>query len=124
MKTPGWQKWAVLAAFILVLAVTGLFAVRTARRALYWRQHRDESIRPWMTLPYIAHSYRVPPRVLYDALGIPHPPHDRRPIRAIAREKNISVGEVIQILQRAIADARQANVTPPPQAAPDRGRSP
>jgi len=123
MKTPGWQKWAVLTAFVLVLMVTGWFAVRTARRALYWRRHRDEAIRPWMTLPYIARSYRVPPRVLYDALGIPHPPHDRRPIRAIAVEKNISVDETIQILQRAIAAARQANM-PPPAAAPDRGRSP
>jgi hypothetical protein len=123
MKTLDWQKWLVLAAFVIVLMVTGLFAVRTVRRAVYWRHHRDEPIRPWMSLPYVAHSYRVPPRVLYEALGIPHPPRDRRPIKAIAREKNVSVDELINTLQRAIAGARQANA-PNSQQSPDLGRSP
>ena len=84
------KQWIAIAALGLVLLVTALFAVRTFRRAIYWRVHRDEVIRPWMTLPYVAHSYRLPPRVLYDALNIQHPPHDRRPIRKIAKEKNVS----------------------------------
>lgn len=30
-----------------------------------------ELIRDWMTIPYIAHMYRVPPEVLFDALSLP-----------------------------------------------------
>ena len=76
MKAPGWRQSMMLLIFALVVTVTVLFAVRTVRRAIYWRQHHDEVIRPWMTVPYVAHSYRVPPPVLYEALGIPHRPGD------------------------------------------------
>jgi len=122
MKRFGWRQWALLAAFVLVLLFTGLFATRTARRALYWRVHHDEQIRPWMSLPYVAHSYRVPPRVLYEALGIPHPLHDRRPLREIAREQKRPVSEVIAILQTAIAQARAHPAASP--RPPEPGRSP
>ncbi|HYW71651.1 MAG TPA: hypothetical protein VE961_11490 [Pyrinomonadaceae bacterium] len=115
MKRPNSKQWIAIAALALVLLLTGLFAVRTVRRAVYWRMHRDEVIRPWMTLPYVAHSYRVPPRVLYDALNIQHPPHDRRPIRKLAQEQNRSVEEVIRTLDETIARTRQQ---PPPNGPP------
>jgi hypothetical protein len=123
MSRSGWKKWIALGAFALVVATTGVFAVRTVRRAMYWRMHRDEVIRPWMSIPYVAHSYRVPPHVLYQALGIPAQLHDRRPLKQIAREQNRSADEVITVLHGAIARER-ANPptgTPPP---PDQGRSP
>ena len=122
MKPNGWQKWMVLGALALVILVTGLFAVRTVRRAMFWRTHRDEVIRPWMSLPYIAHSYRVPPRVLYQALGIPPQPHDRRPLKQIAREQNRSVDEITSILLDAIARERVNRPTAAPP--PEPGRSP
>src|SRR6266550_3958865 len=117
MKNPGWRQWTVLAAFVLVVMFTGLFAVRTVRRAIYWHYHQDEPIRPWMNLGYIAHSYRVPPWVLHQALGLPPKP-DRRPIREIAREQHRSVDEVIAILQNAIVHARPPY--PPPGPPPPR----
>ncbi len=122
MKPDGWQKWIVLGALTLVILVTALFAVRTVRRAMFWRTHRDEVIRPWMSIPYVAHSYRVPPHELYQALGIIPQTHDRRPLKQIAREQNRSVDEVTSILQDAITRARanQPTVAPPPSP----GRSP
>jgi len=122
MKPDGWQKWIVLGALTLVILVTALFAVRTVRRAMFWRTHRDEVIRPWMSIPYVAHSYRVPPHVLYQALGIIPQTHDRRPLKQIAREQNRSVDEVTSILQDAITRARanQPTAAPPPNP----GRSP
>jgi hypothetical protein len=123
MKAPGWRQSMMLVIFALVVTVTVLFAVRTVRRAIYWRQHRDEVIRPWMTVPYVAHSYRVPPPVLYEALGIPHRPGDHRPLRQIAREQNVSADHVIETLQTAIVRFQQNNVPNAP-AGPDRGRSP
>jgi hypothetical protein len=122
MKPNGWQKWIVLAALALVILVTGLFAVRTVRRAMFWRTHREEVIRPWMSIPYVAHSYRVPPHVLYQALGIPPQPHDRRPLKQIAREQNRSVDEVTSVLQDAITRTRASQPTAAPP--PNPGRSP
>ena len=122
MKRLNWKQWTAIAALAVVLLVTGLFAVRTFRRAIYWRVHHDEVIRPWMSLPYVAHSYRVPPRVLYEALNVEHPPHDRRPIKKIAADQHRSVDEVITTLNQAIARARQqqppANGQPPTEPSP------
>lgn len=120
MKKLGWRQSLVVLAFVLVVSVTGLLAVRTVRRAIYWHYHQDEAIRPWMSLGYIAHSYHVPPWVLHQALGLPTKPGkpDRRPIREIAREQNRSVNEVIATLQSAIVHSRPP-YPPPPDAPPD-----
>jgi hypothetical protein len=112
MKNPGWRQWLVMLAFVLVVCVTGLFVVRTVRRAIYWHYHQDEPIRPWMSVGYVAHSYNVPPWVLHQALGLPMRP-DRRPIREIAREQHRSVNEVIAILQNAIVHSRPPYPRPP-----------
>ena len=130
MKKFGLQQWLVVLAFVLVVSFTGIFALRTVRRAIYWHYHQDEPIRPWMSLGYVAHSYGVPPWVLYQALGLPPKPEgrDRRPIREIAREQHRSVDEVIAILQDAIVHARPPYPPPGPPPHPERepaqGRSP
>ena len=124
------RQWLVVLAFVVVVSFTGLFAVRTVRRAIYWHYHQDEPIRPWMSLGYVAHSYGVPPWVLYQALGLPPKPggRDRRPIREIAREQHRSVDEVIAILQDAIVHARPPypppGPLPRPEKEPSQGRSP
>jgi hypothetical protein len=135
MKKFGLRQWLVVLAFLLVVSFTGLFAVRTVRRAIYWHHHQDEPIRPWMSLGYIARSYDVPPWVLSQALGLPLKP-DRRPIREIARQQNRPVNEVIAILEDAIVHARppypppgpppvrEKVQTPEPQGRPTQGRSP
>jgi hypothetical protein len=120
MKNLNSRQWLVVLAFVLVVSFTGLFAVRTVRRAIYWHYHQDEPIRPWMNLGYIAHSYSVPPWVLHQALGLPQTP-DRRPIREIARAQNRSVDEVIAVLQNAIVHSRPPYPPPGPPPPPDNG---
>lgn len=126
MRRLGWQQWLVLGLFLAALGVAGLFGVRAFRRAAYWRAHRDVVIRPWMSVPYVAHSYRVPPRVLYEAVGLkPQPPPDRRPLRLIAREQNRPVEALIGALQEAIAREREAHPPPPrPRSKPFEGGTP
>jgi hypothetical protein len=116
MKRLRRREWILLLLFLLVLIVTGLFVARAVRRAAYWREHRDEAIRPWMNVHYVARSYRVPPPVLYQAIGAVDIPHDRRPLREIAREQNRSVDTLISELQRAIVDFRKSH--PPPGGPP------
>lgn len=125
MKKLGWHQWLLLAVFLVALVVTGLFAVRAVRRAAYWRSHRDEPIRPWMSVRYIARSYRVPPYVLYEAIQLQPEPHDRRPLREIAREQNRSVEALISELHEAIKGFH-AHAPPPaqPPASPGGGSSP
>jgi hypothetical protein len=120
MKSLGWSKWIVLLAFVLVVSFTGFFAFRTAQRAIYWHYHKDETIRPWMNVGYIAHSYQVPPHVLYRAIGLPNKPPDRRPIRDIARAQNRTVDDVIADIKSAIVHSRPPYPPPPP---PDDGES-
>jgi hypothetical protein len=115
MKKLGWHQWLLLIVFLLAVFVTGLFAVRAVRRAVYWQTHRDEPIRPWMSVRYVSLSYGVPPHVLYEALRLEPVPHDRRPLRQIAREQNRSVEALIQELQEAIKGFRaHAPPEPPP----------
>ena len=125
MKNFGWRQWLIVLAFVLVVLFTGIFAMRTVRRAAYWHNHKDEPIRPWMSIGYIAHSYRVPPYVLTEALGLPPKP-DRRPIREIARQQNRSVDEVIAILENAIVHVRPPYPPPgpPPPPPQNQGQTP
>jgi hypothetical protein len=119
------QQWLVALAFLLALLLTSLFATRTMRRALYWHLHRDEQIRPWMSVHYVAHSYHVPPYVLYQAIGVTPIPHDRRPLRLLAREQNRPVELLVEELQAAIARARQPHWPPTtPREPPPYGGTP
>jgi hypothetical protein len=118
MKNLNWRQWIVALTFILFLSAGVFFLVRAVRPAIYWRYHRDEPIRAWMSVGYVAHSYHVPPHVLYSALGLPPRPPDRRPIRDIAREQNRSVDEVIGVLQNAIIHSRPPYPPPTPLSEP------
>lgn len=122
MKNLSWRQWAVALTFLLFLSVGIFFVVRAVRPAIYWHYHQDEPIRPWMNVGYVAHSYHVPPHVLYQALGLPPRPPDKRPLRDIARAQNRTVAEVIAVLKDAIVHARPPYAPPTPPA--NRGSSP
>jgi len=114
LKTFHWQQWLVATMFLFVVGFTGLHAFRTIRDAIYWHYHQDEPIYGWMTVGYVAHSYHVPPHILYQALGLPHKPPDKRPSREIAKSQHRSMDETRAILQEAITHARPPYPPPPP----------
>jgi hypothetical protein len=118
VKTFRWQQWLVVAMFLLVAGFTAFKAVHMARKVTYWKAHRDEPIHGWMSVGYVAHSYRVPPYVLYLALGLPHKPPDKRPLRDIAKMQHRSMDEISTVLQNAIIHAR-APYPPPPKSPSD-----
>lgn len=123
MKKLGWHQWLLLAVFLAAVVVTGWFAMRAVRRAVYWRTHRDEPIRPWMSVRHVARSYSVPPPVLYEAIKLQPLPHDRRPLREIAREQKRPVEALIGELQEAIKGFRAHAPPQPfqPNTSPDGG---
>jgi hypothetical protein len=124
MRIRGWRQWLAVVAFLLAVFAAGFFAVRTVRHAIYWSQHKDETIRPWMSVPYVARSYRVPPHVLYQAIRLSPAPRDRRSLREISHEQNRPVDTLILELQNAITVVRQLPHPPPPPPPRDGGNSP
>ncbi|MDP9374165.1 MAG: hypothetical protein M3Q65_17265, partial [Chloroflexota bacterium] len=74
----------LVAALVLVGLLTAHSALRALEHGRRLRARPDEPIQPWMTVPYIAHAYRVPPTMVQEALGLPPEPPDRRPLREIA----------------------------------------
>jgi hypothetical protein len=98
-------------AFLLSISLTAVFAFRAGRHARHMR-FESESIRPWMSVPFIAHTHHVPADPLFEAIGLPPHPHDRRPLRRIAHDENRPVSELISRLEQAIAAARPPGVEP------------
>lgn len=125
----GWRQWLLAVVFLVAVAAAGLFAVRTVVNMLYWSQHHDEPIERWMPVNYIAHSYDVPPEVLWNALDLPDPRTERRrdfrPLSEIAETRGQSFEEVRALLERAItgfrASPRPQGGAQPPAPRDDRG---
>jgi hypothetical protein len=124
MKKPHWQQIVLALAFVATIGIAVFFVVRTVQPIIYWHLHRDEPIKEWMTVGYVAHSYHVPPHVLYQALGLPHRPPDKRSLREIARSQNRSMDEVRAILMNAVVHARPPYPPPPPPPPPGPGERP
>lgn len=113
-------RGSLIAALVVAIGFTGFHAYRLVRDAIYWNVHKDEPIEGWMTLGYVAHSYHVPPHILFQALGMQPGPPERRNIAAIAADKGQSVAQVSAILNQAIVHARPPY---PPPGPPPRGVS-
>ncbi len=111
-----WMLWLLVIGFILSLGIVIYFSYRAAR--MLPRLRGSEEIRPWMTLPYIAHAHRVPVTALYQALGIPFQAYDRRPISQIARSQGVPVQTIITRLQAAIQQLHPPGVPTPTHTPP------
>ena len=108
-RPPGLLILAV--AFCVAIAGTFIFAFRAGRHAR--RLHfENEPIRPWMSVPFIAHTHHVPAAVLFYALGIEPEQRDRRPLRAIARQEHRPLEDVVRDLERALAAAGHTHPAP------------
>ena len=113
------MTWLMIAALALAAAFTTYHVVRSVRAFLFWHQHADEPIQPWMTIGFVAHSYHVPPPVLHHALDLP-PPRDHRSLARIAAGKGVPYTVLRARLYDAIVHARPPYPPPAPPAPPGR----
>ena len=94
--TPGKQRTLVAILIGLGLVIVGFFGLRTVKAFREFRGHRPpprvergqaatdvELIRDWMTIPFLAKMYRVPPPLLFDTLGIPHSGNEEKSLRQL-----------------------------------------
>ena len=103
------RKLILSVALILAIAGTLVFGFKTRShiRRIRWQ---NEPIRPWMSVPFIAHTHHVRPEILYQAIGEQPRQHDRRPVRQLARAESRPVAQVISDLENAITNARRQGV--------------
>jgi hypothetical protein len=117
---------AILLALLLGLALsTTVFAASSTYHAVEHLQQQSalvkrgdvRSIRPWMTIPDIAHLYHVPASYLYRALHIPDTPaFQHLTLQALSLRYKRPVDDLIRTLQNAIETYRKQH--PPARSTP------
>ena len=105
-----WARKVAVVTFILATLPSVLFGLRTYGSFLLLRSAyeagapRTSSIRPWMTLAYIAAAYRTPNGVLLEHLGLPPATDPNASLKFLAEGTGLSAYVFTQRVQRAIAD--------------------
>jgi membrane protein DedA with SNARE-associated domain len=96
--------------FVLVALPTLLFGLRTYRSlqllhsAYELGAPKTSSIRGWMTLQYVAITYRAPEVALGERLGLPPNTDPNTSLKTLADQSKISPPEFVQRVQRAVAE--------------------
>lgn len=122
------KELAVRLLFFIALALTVFFAIQTAR-AIIGFQHSHQAaqsgnvqtIRSWMTLPYIARVYHVPESYLLESVGLAEtdaPSVRHMTIAALATRLGTTSDALIHEIQQAILTYRQEQPSPTPSATP------
>jgi hypothetical protein len=97
-----------LLAFVLAVVLALFLGLRLTVHALYWSRHRDDALAGWMTIGYVAQSYRVDRDDLAQALGVEPASGRRLTLDDLARQSGRPVSELEKTLRTAIAEARAA----------------
>jgi hypothetical protein len=134
--TPKIQRTLVTALIVLGVMFVGFFGLRTLRAFKEFRGHRPpppfgpaefqqeaetdvELIRDWMTIPYIARMYQVPPKFLFEAIDLPHrDKNDEKSLKQLNDEYFPSEEGVVMEKVKAAIQAFQPPATPTLPSAP------
>ncbi len=90
--------------FVMAAAVTLFFVIRIVWSAVYWANHHDETVKPWMTVGYIGKSWHLDPMEIDTLAGLPGPKgHGPWTIKEIAASRGVAVSLVIKEVNDVIA---------------------
>jgi hypothetical protein len=121
------QRALVLGLILVGLIIVGIFGLRTLRTIREFRGHRpppllapeaqeietDVSlIRDWMTIPFIAKIYHVPPPVLFEALDIPQHRNREKSLEQLNEEYYPEADGIVLEKVKAAILANQPPLTP------------
>lgn len=103
-------RWFVLALCVIATLATGVFGLRTYHSFLLLRSAYEagapavSSVRAWMTLRYVAETYRVPETALVARLGLPAETDPDASVRSLAEREEQSPFAYVQRVQRAVSE--------------------
>ena len=95
--------------FVIAALPTALFGLRTygsfrlLRSAYEAGAPMTSSIRPWMTLAYVAATYHAPDATLVEQLGLPSGTDRNTSLKTLAEQAGVAPSVYTQRVQRAIA---------------------
>ncbi len=107
----------IVTGILLCVAVaTVAFTLAETVQAVQGLQHQGSlmktgdvrTVRSWMTIPYIAHTYHVPGSYLYTSIGVTNSAaQNRASLYALATQKKRPVATVVSGIQHAIVAYRK-----------------
>jgi hypothetical protein len=117
--TPTRRRKLGVLAIIAGVTLAALFGYRAVRMVDYHRrvargEIQVESLRAWMTLPYISKHYGVPESALREALGLPETGHDERNLSAWFRAAGVEPAAGRKIIESLIVSRQTPPGTTPP----------
>jgi membrane protein DedA with SNARE-associated domain len=113
-------RWLILALCLIAALATGVFGLRSYHSLLLLHSAYEagapdvSNIRPWMTLRYVAGTYRVPETALIARLGLPAETDPDASLRSLAKREEQSPFEYVQRAQRTVVEVA-------PSGSADRG---
>jgi len=121
--TPNKQQALVTVLIGLGVLIIGFFGLRTVHAFRDFHGHRPprpfknehpqtdvQLIRDWMTLPYIAFTYQLPPRLLFETLNISPKGNEKKSLKQLNDEYfPKESGYVLKTVKTIVA----ANLPPP-----------
>jgi membrane-associated protein len=113
-----WQRPVLLALFALAALAVAIFGLRTYRSFLLLRSAYElgapdvSSVRPWMTLEYIARTHHVSDTALAERLGLAPDTDPTTTLISLAQRQALSPFEYLRQVQEAISELRLA-ASPP-----------
>lgn len=138
--TPARQRALVTGLIVLGVLIIGFFGLRTVRAFREFRGHRPphpfspednqpfqtdvELIREWMTIPFIAHTYHVSPKVLFDAVGVSPKDNNEKSLEQLNEEYFPGENGVVMEKVKAAVRANQPPITPTLPSVPTRSSAP
>ena len=114
------RRPVLVAVIAVALVVVLLFGGRAAWRLAYRfaagppppRQTDVSAIAGWMTVPYVARAYRVPPPELFAALGVAEEGRRTSTLDAIAAETGRPSSEVLETVRQTVLAWQESHPSP------------
>jgi membrane protein DedA with SNARE-associated domain len=109
-----WRRW-IGVALLVALSASIWFGLRTYRSYLLLRSAyevgmpQSSSVRAWMTVRYVAATYRVPEALLLTRLGLSADVSPDATLKFLAEQRGLSPFHYVQRVQQIIADAAPMN---------------
>jgi hypothetical protein len=104
MKTLWKTHPHLLISFLLVAALALFFAGRILWGVVYWAEHRNEDVQPWMTVGYVGRSWDIDPREIDLRAGLPLPEGHPLTLQEIASQRGVPVAEIVALVEATIAE--------------------